>query len=191
MRPDFPAQNLEEFLAYAKAHPGELTGGYSTGSTQISLKFLQALGGIKCVEVPYEGTQQALNDLLGGHISFAFADYPNGLAQINGGKLKGLAVTESERTPIAPDIPALAEQLPGFSVMIWSGLVAPAGTPRPIVDKLYEAAKKAITMPDVKEKLTKLSINVAPQTPDEFSQFLSDDVARWKRQAEMAGLEPQ
>lgn len=191
VRPDFPAHNLKEFLAYAKAHPGKLTGGYATGSTQMSLKLLESLGGIKCVEVPYKGTRQALNDLLGGHLSFAFADYPNGFAQIRGGKLRGLAVTTPKRTPEAPDIPALAEQFPDFDVTIWSGLVAPAGTPRPIINKLYKAAKQAITRPPVKSRLSKISITVAPQTPDAFGKFLRDEVATWKRQAKVAGIKQQ
>ena len=191
VRSDFPARNLQEFLAYARAHPGELTGAYATGSSQMALALLKSLAGINCLEVAYKGTPQAVNDLLGGHIAFIFSDYPIGFTQMRAGKLRGLAVTSRDRTPLAPDIPALAEQLTDFDVTIWSGLVAPAGTPRQIIQKLYEAANQAIVRPDIKSELAKMSVDVAPLGPDDFGKFSRDEVAKWIRQAKAAGIQAE
>src|SRR3989442_1517799 len=120
VRSDFPAQST----------PGGLTAGYGSAGTQVSIAKLRALGKFSTVDVPYKGVPLAVADTLSGQISFTFADFAVGLAQIKGGKMKSLGVTSLARTPLAPDIPAIAEELPGFETVLWYGLVAAAGTPR-------------------------------------------------------------
>ena len=126
VRPDFPAKNLKEFLAHAKANPGKLSAGYGSAGSQVSQAMLRSMGGIDFVDVPYKGLPQAITDVLGGSIHFTFADLANALAQIKGGKLRGLAVTSRKRSPLAPDVPAIAEELPGYELIAWFALVAPA-----------------------------------------------------------------
>src|SRR5207247_6133012 len=109
VRTDFPAQTLKDFLALARAKSGQLTGGYGSAGSQVSIAKLKAGGGFAAVDVPYKGVPPAVTDVLGGQISFTFADFAVGLAQIKGGKLKALGVTSAQRTPLAPDIPAIGE----------------------------------------------------------------------------------
>ena len=110
VRPDFPAKNLKEFLAHAKANPGKLSAGYGSAGSQVSQAMLRSMGGIDFVDVPYKGLPQAITDVLGGSIHFTFADLANALAQIKGGKLRGLAVTSRKRSPLAPDVPATLQR---------------------------------------------------------------------------------
>lgn len=191
VKPEFPVRTLREFLAHAKARPGALTVGYGTGGAQVSVALLKSLAGVKVLEVAYKGNPQAVNDLLGGSVAFVFSDYPIGFTQIRAGKLKALGVTSRERTSLAPDLPALAEELPGFDVTIWSGLAAPAGTPREIIGKLFEAAKQAITRPEVKARLAALSVDVAPLNPAELAEFSRSEIAKWVRQVKEAGIQPE
>ncbi|HTF16211.1 MAG TPA: tripartite tricarboxylate transporter substrate binding protein, partial [Burkholderiales bacterium] len=143
VRSDFPARNLREFVAHARSAPGGLTAGYGSAGTQVSIAKLKSLGKFSTVDVPYKGVPLAVADTLSGQVSFTFADFAVGLAQIKGGKMKSLGVTSLARTPLAPDIPAIAEELPGFETILWYGLVAPAGTPRNVVNRLHDAVNKS------------------------------------------------
>src|SRR5688572_11523342 len=131
VRPDFPAKNLKEFLSYSKNNPGKLSAGYGSAGSQVSQAMLRSMGRIDFIDVPYKGLPQAITDVLGGQVSFTFADLANALAQIKGGKLRGIAVTSQKRSALAPEIPAIAEELPGYELIAWFALVAPANTPPP------------------------------------------------------------
>src|SRR5262245_63656825 len=127
-KPDFPAKNLGVFLAYVRSQPGKLSAGYGSSGSQVSLAMLKSMGKLDIVDVPYKGIPQAVTDVLGGSLAFTFVDLGNALAQAKGGKLKGIAVTSAKRTPLAPDLPALSEELPGYELIAWFALVAPAKT---------------------------------------------------------------
>lgn len=191
VKPEFPARNLREFLARVKAQPGETTAGYGTGGAQVSVALLKSLAGAKILEVGYKGSPQAVADVLGGRLTFTFSDYPVAFPQIRAGKLKGLAVTSRERTPLAPELPAMAEELPGFDITVWSGLAAPTGTPREIVNRLYEVARQAIMQPEVRARLASLSVDPAPLNPDEFGEFCRAEIAKWVRLVKEAGIQPE
>ena len=191
VKADFPAQNFREFLGYAKARPGELIGGWAMGGSQIAIVQLKSLAGVNVMDVAYKGNPQAVTDVLGGRVTFAFSDTTGAFNLIKAGKVKGLAVTSPERSPLAPDLPALAESLPGFDVTVWSGLAAPAGTPQEIVNRLYDAASKGITQPDVKARLAALSVEVSPLPPDEFAAFSRREIAKWAKQVKEAGIQPE
>src|SRR5436305_3580565 len=148
VRPDFPAKDLKAFIAHARATPGKLSGGYGSSGSQVSLAMLKQLGKLDIVEVPYKGNPKTITDPMGGSRQLTFVDLANALAQQKGGKLRGLAVTSSKRTSLAPDLPAIAEELPGYEIIAWFGLVAPAKLPEPIVQRLHETNRKALAKPE-------------------------------------------
>jgi len=191
VKADFPAQNLREFLAYTKERPGQLTAGWAMGGSQVAVVQLKSLAGIKVLDVAYKGNPQAVTDVLGGRVTFAFSDTTGAFNLIKAGKLKGLAVTSPDRTSLAPALPALAELLPGFDVTVWSGLAAPAGTPQEVINRLYEAASKAITQPDVKARLASLSVEASPLQPGAFVEFSRREIAKWAKQVKEAGIQPE
>jgi tripartite-type tricarboxylate transporter receptor subunit TctC len=191
VRADFPAETLKDFLLHARAKSGELTGGYGSAGSQVSSARLQSLGRFEAVDVPYRGVPLAVNDVISGELSFTFADFAVGLAQIKGGKLKGLGVTSVQRTTLAPDLPSLAEELPGFEVTLWYGLVAPAGTPPGIVNTLYQATLKDITKPAVAERFAGMGLDIDPMDPERFSAYIKTEIEKWSAAAKEAGIEPQ
>jgi len=191
VRPDFPARDLKEFLSHVKKQPGKLSAGYGSSGSQVSLAMLKSMGRLDVVEVPYKGIPQAITDTLGGSLAFTFVDLGNALAQAKGGKLRGLAVTSAKRTPLAPDVPALAEQLPGYELIAWFGLVAPAKTPNEVVRKLHDATVRGLAKSEVKEKFAAIGTDVAPLNPAEFARFIQAEIAHWATLVKLAGIEPE
>jgi tripartite-type tricarboxylate transporter receptor subunit TctC len=190
VKPDFPANTVKDFIAYAR-ESGKLTGGYGTAGGQVSLAKLRTLGDFPVIEVPYKGIPPAVMDTISGEVSFTFADFAVGLAQIKGGKLKGLGVTSQQRSPLAPDLPPIGDTLPGFETILWWGLVAPAGTPQPIVDQLYQASAKFMAKPETAAQLAKLGVDPPPLGPDAFAAYIKAEIAKWARDAQEAGLRPE
>ncbi|HEX7384317.1 MAG TPA: tripartite tricarboxylate transporter substrate binding protein [Burkholderiaceae bacterium] len=188
---DFPAKTFREFLAYAKDHPGKLSGGYGSAGSQVSQAMMRSMGRIDFVDVPYKGLPQAITDVLGGAVSFTFADLANALAQQKGGKLRGLAVTSEKRSPLAPEVPAIAEELKGYELIAWFALMAPAGTPKDIVASLHDATAKALAKPDVAAKFASLGTDVAPMDPAQLEAFIKSEIAKWAKMAKEAGIQPQ
>src|SRR5712691_8876431 len=147
VKPDFPARSLKEFLSYSKTR--NQSAGYGSAGSQVSLAMLKSMARLELIEVPYKGIPQAITDTMGGQLAFTFVDLGNALAQAKGGRLRGLAVTSLKRTPLAPDMPALAEELPGYELIAWFALVAPAKTPPEVVQKVHDAAVKSLARSDV------------------------------------------
>src|SRR3954470_12133469 len=141
VKPEFPARDLKQFMAYARSHPN-MTGGYGSGASQISVAQLQARGGLSVAAVSDRGVPQTVTDVIGGSIDLAFADFSLAIPQMQGGTLRGIGVTSPGRNELTPELPALAEAMPGFEATIWYGLLAPAGTPEPVVNKLYKECEK-------------------------------------------------
>jgi tripartite-type tricarboxylate transporter receptor subunit TctC len=191
VRPDFPAQTLKEFLALARAKNGQLTGGYGSAGSQVSIAKLKHGGGFSAVDVPYKGVPPAVTDLLANQISFTFADFAVGLGQVKGGKLRGLGVTSAQRTPLAPEIPAIGEEVPGYEVVLWYGLVAPAGTPREALNRIYESASAAMARPEFKARFAAFGVDPAPMGPGEFGDYIKKEIEKWSRDIRQAGIEPE
>jgi tripartite-type tricarboxylate transporter receptor subunit TctC len=191
VKPDFPAKDLKEFLAHVRKQPGKLSAGYGSSGSQVSLAMLKSMGKLEVVEVPYKGIPQTITDTMGGSLAFTFVDLGNALAQAKGGKLRGLAVTSAKRTPLAPDVPALAEELKGYELIAWFGLVAPAKTPNEIVQKLHDATVKGLAKPEVKEKFAAIGTDVAPLNPAQFSKFIESEIAHWAKLVKLAGIQPE
>ena len=189
--PDFPAKTLREFLAHAKANPGKLSGGYGSAGSQVSQAMLRSMAKIEFVDIPYKGLPQAITDVMGGAVSFTFADLANALAQLKGGKLRGLAVTSERRSTLAPDVPAVAEELKGYELIAWFALMAPAGTPKDIVSGLHAATAKALARPDVAAKFGTLGTDVGPMNPAQLEEFIKSEITKWARMAKEAGIQPQ
>jgi tripartite-type tricarboxylate transporter receptor subunit TctC len=192
VRPDFPATTLQEFIAHARRlPPGTLTAGFGSGASQMSIAQMRARGGIETTAVPYRGVPQAAADVLAGALNLSFADYAIALAQMQGGALRGLAVTAATRSELMPELPAFAEAMPGFEVTIWYGMFAPANTPAPVVEQISRAIAGYLAQPAARERLNAMGLLPAPMPPAEFGPFVRAEVAKWTAQAAEAGIEPQ
>jgi tripartite-type tricarboxylate transporter receptor subunit TctC len=191
VRADFPSKTLKEFLTQVRSQPGKLSAGYGSAGSQVSLAMLKSMGKLDVVEVPYKGIPQAITDTMGGSLAFTFVDLGNALAQAKGGKLRGLAVTSQKRTPLAPDLPAIAEELKGYELIAWFALVAPAKTPPEVVQKVHDAAVKSLSKPDVKEKYATIGIDPAPMNSAELAKFIQSEIAHWAKLAKLANLQPE
>jgi tripartite-type tricarboxylate transporter receptor subunit TctC len=191
VKPDFPGTDLKSFIAHVKANPGKFSAGYGSSGSQVSLAMLRSMAKLDFVDVPYKGIPQAITDLMGGSIAFTFADLGIGLAQAKGGKLRPLAVTSLKRSPLAPDIPAIAEDLKGYELIAWFALMAPAGTPKEIVSRVHDVTATALAKPDVVAKFGTLGTDVAPMDPAQLAAFIPSEVVKWARLAREAGIEPE
>jgi tripartite-type tricarboxylate transporter receptor subunit TctC len=173
------------------ANPGKLSAGYGSAGSQVSQAMLRSMGRIDFIDVPYKGLPQAITDVLGGQISFTFADLANALAQIKGGKLRGIAVTSAKRSALAPDVPAIAEELSGYELIAWFALVAPAGTPAPVVARLHEITAASLAKPEVAARFAALGTDVAPMNPEQLAGFIRSEIVKFGRLAKEAGIQPE
>src|SRR5262245_7387812 len=189
VRPEFPAKNLKEFLSYSKTK--SQSAGYGSAGSQVSLSMLKSMGKLDVVEVPYKGIPQAVTDTMGGQLAFTFVDLGNALAQLKGGKLRGLGVTSAKPTPLAPDVPAIASELPGYELIAWFALMAPAKTSEGIVQRLHDAAVKSLGKAEVKEKYAAIGIDPAPMNSAQLAKFIDSEIAHWAKLVKMAGIQPE
>src|SRR3954451_13535971 len=191
VRSDFPARTLKEFLTHARSQPGKLSAGYGSAGSQVSVAMLKALGKLDIVEVPYKGIPQTVTDTMGGSLQLTFVDLANALAQQKGGKLRGLAVTSAKRSSLAPEVPAMAEELAGYEIIAWFALMAPAKLPEAIVQRLHETNMKALAKPELKDKFALVGTDVAPLAPAELGKFIEAEVAHWAKLVKLAGIQPE
>jgi tripartite-type tricarboxylate transporter receptor subunit TctC len=175
-----PAKTVSEFIAYVKANPGKIAAGSGgTGSSaHISIELLKMMTGIDLVHVPYRGGAPALTDLMGGQVQVVFSPLPESIQSIRAGKVRALAVTTPTRAAALPDLPTVAETLPGFETSTWNGMGAPAKTPAAIVDKLNKAVNAALADPKIKSQIANLGGTPFPATPDEFRKFIVEETER-------------
>jgi tripartite-type tricarboxylate transporter receptor subunit TctC len=188
VKPDFPAKDLKEFMAYAKSRPN-LTAGYGSGASQISNAQLQSRGGMTIISASYRGVPLAVTDVISGVIDLAFADFSVAIPQMQGGTLRGIGVTSPTRNELTPDLPPLADAMPGFEATIWYGLLAPAKTPEPVVNRLYTTTQKILSTPAVRERLASLGMVVSTMPPAEFGDFIASEITRWTANIKAAGIE--
>ena len=190
VNPKSPAKDLPQFLDFARTRPN-LTAGYGSGASQISIAQLQSRGGVSLVAASYRGVPQAMTDVMAGVIDLTFGDFSVAIPQMQGGTLRGIGVTSATRNELTPGLPALAEVMPGFEATIWYGLFAPAGTPAPVVSRIYAECAKYLSMPETKKKLADVGVIVSPLAPAEFSAFVKGEVVRWSAEMKAAGIQPQ
>ncbi|HUL97823.1 MAG TPA: tripartite tricarboxylate transporter substrate binding protein [Usitatibacter sp.] len=185
-----PFKDLRELIAYAKANPKKVNFGSAGVGTQVHLageNFAYAAG-IDMTHVPYKGESAALTDLLGGQIQMVPANLSGAINFIQGGKLRALAVTSRERNPQLPDVPAAAEVLPGFENAGWFGLLAPAGTPQEVIDKVYRDSAKILASEEFKARLAQLGMAPVGNAPAQFAAAIREESARWARVIHERGL---
>jgi tripartite-type tricarboxylate transporter receptor subunit TctC len=182
--PSVPAKTVPELIALAKAKPGELNfaSAGSGGGAHLAAELFSRSAGISMVHVPYKGTGPAVLGVLGGQVSLMFASVPSVIQHVRGGKLNALAVTSVQRSPAAPELPTVSEQgLPGYDVVSWFGIVAPAGTPADIVKRLNEDVRRALVVPEFQERLKDEGGRSLAMTPEEFTAFIRSEAARWAK----------
>jgi tripartite-type tricarboxylate transporter receptor subunit TctC len=177
-----PVKSLDELIAYAKSRPGKVSyGSQSIGSGgHLSGEIVKAKHGLDLIHVPYKGSAPVLADLVAGRIDFLFDPITTALPFVRDGRLRALALTADKRSPLAPDVPTLAEVgHVGYDVNPWFGLTAPAGTPRPVIDRVHAEFIKALKHPEVVKRLADQGIDTVGNTPDEFTKFIQSETARW------------
>jgi len=186
-----PANNVKELIALAKAHPGELNYASSGNGSPANLAgaLLNVMAGINLVHVPYKGTAQATTDVIGGQVQLAFPSMTSTLPHVKSGKLKALAMTGSRRSPLAPDLPTVAESgVPGYQASIWNGLLLPAATPKSIVAKLNAEVVKVLRAPETQERYASMGADVLSGSPAEFDAFIRAEMKKWDKVIREAGI---
>ena len=194
VHPSFNVQSVKDLVAHAKANPGNVNYGSAGVGTvsHVSGVYFASAAGIELTHVPYKGTGPALTDLLGGHIPMAFAPIPATHANIAEGKLRGLAVTSAKRSSLLPDVPTIAEAgIPGFEASLYYGLVAPAGTPRPIIDKLNKALRTALASDEVRKRLATDGAEPTPSSPEEYAAQIDREETKWSKVVKDSGAKAE
>jgi tripartite-type tricarboxylate transporter receptor subunit TctC len=192
LHPSVPASNVKELIAYAKANPGKLSFGSGSSSARIAGEMLKTLAGFDMLHVPYRSNPLAVTDLLGGQISLVFADLSTTMPQIRAGKVKGLGVSSAQRSPLAPDLPTMAEEgVKGYELTAWFAAFVPAKTPKPIVEKLNTAINAAIADKEVQDALLKAGIEPLTSSPEELRAFVESETKKWGEIVKAAGIQPE
>lgn len=191
VHPTLPVRSLKELIALAKAKPGALnfasSGNASPG--HVAGELFKGMAKVNLVHVPYKGGGPAMIDLIAGHVEIFVAVISTAVPQVKAGKVRALAVTATKRSPALPDVPTVAETgLKGYEATNWYGMVAPPGTPTPILDRLHKATVAVLEMPDTKQALLDQGIDAAPSSPGEFSAYIKSETAKWRKVIQSAGL---
>ena len=188
--PNLAANNVKELIALAKAKNGEINFASSGNgqSTHLSAELFNAMAGTKMNHIPYKGSAPALTDVMSGQADLMFDTMLSAMPFVKGGKLKAIAVTSAQRSPVAPDIPTIAESgLPGYEAIAWNGLLAPAGTPKEVVDQINAALKKVLEAPDVKQRFDAQGFAAQWGTPADFGKFVQSEVDKWAKVVKTSG----
>lgn len=190
VRPDAPFNSVKDLVAYAKAHPGKLNYASSGSGTpyHLAAELFKAMTGTDMVHVPHKASGDARASVLGGQTDLMFDSLPTTYQQVRSGKLKALGITSTRRSPLLPDVPTVAEAgVPGYEADLWLGLLAPAGTPAPIIGRLNAETVKVLRRPDVREAFLKDGTEPIGNTPDQFAAVLKDQVAKWGKVVKFSG----
>jgi tripartite-type tricarboxylate transporter receptor subunit TctC len=191
--PSLPARNVREFIALAKARPGQITYASSGvgSSLHLTMEYFMAESGIRMNHIPYKGAGPANIDVIAGHAVALMGSMFSVAPFIRDGRMRALGVTSLKRSPIVPAVPTIAESgVPGFESIQWYGLLAPAGTPRDIVAKLNEAVVRAVREPAIRKRFADDGVEPAGSTPEAFAAVIRDDIAKWHRVVKQAGIKP-
>ena len=191
--PSVQAKSLKELIALAKANPAKLsfasTGVASVG--HLTGELINSLAGVRMTHVPYKGSGQAVTDILGGHVQLMFSGFSSTLAHIKSGKLRALAVTGAKRSPALADVPTIAEQgFPGVEATAWYGVLAPAGTPKPVITRLHGDLVNILKQPDVVQRLDGLGFEIVASTPDQFGAYIRSEIKKWAKVVKASGARP-
>jgi tripartite-type tricarboxylate transporter receptor subunit TctC len=193
VHPSSPAKNMKEWIALAKASPGKLNyGGQGIGqSGHLSMELLRMMTGIDVVYVPYKSVGLVVTDLLAGRMDAQITNLPAHVENVRSGKLRALGVTSAKRSPRLPEVPAIAETVPGFELMVWYGVCAPAGVPRPLVNKVAADVQQALATAEVQKKMEGYGVDVQFMGPEQFGSYIKAETAKWAKVIRAGGIQPQ
>jgi tripartite-type tricarboxylate transporter receptor subunit TctC len=189
VNPSSPPRTLQEFVEWTKQRSGELnygSAGLGSGG-HLAGELYNQMAGIKAVHIPYKGSGPALMDLIGGRYDYNFAGLQAAQTQVRSGKLRALAVTTPQRIPALPDLPAVAEALPGYEVVGWYGVIGPAGMPAPLVERLHDELVRVLNQPEVRERIVNDGSEPVGSSPREFRDFMAADLAKWAKVVKQSG----
>jgi tripartite-type tricarboxylate transporter receptor subunit TctC len=188
--PSFPVNNVKELIEYARKNPGKVNYASSGNGTSVHLamELFKSMTKTYMLHIPYKGSAPAVTDLIAGQVDVMFDNMPNVIGHVRAGKMKPLAVTTAQRSPQAPEIPALGETVAGYEQTAWFGVLAPAGTPRDIINRLNAEIVKLLNSAEVKERFGKQGVEVRTSTPEQFATFLRSEVDRWGKVIREAGI---
>jgi tripartite-type tricarboxylate transporter receptor subunit TctC len=192
VNPAVPANNIAEFITYAKANPGMInfaSGGVGT-SPHVSGELFKAMTGVNLVHVPYRGSALALTDLIAGQVQVLFDNLPGSIGHIKAGKVRALGVTAAKRVSAIPDVPTIGETVPGYEASVWYGIAAPKSTPAEIVEKLNHAVNAVLADPKLQARLTELGGEPMPMTPAEFGKLVVEETEKWAKVVALSGARP-
>ena len=191
VHPSVPAKSVKELIALAKAKPGSLNYGSAgnASANHLATERFNYMAGIKMVHIPYKGGGPAVISIVGGETAVLFATIPSSFQHFQTGKLRALGVSSLNRNVALPDVPSIAEAaIPGFEAIEWNGVVVPAGTPPAVIERLHQALAKALSIPDVKERIVGLGADPVGNSPAEFSAFIKKEIATWSKVIKEVGI---
>lgn len=192
VHPSVPVNNVAELLDYVKARPGKLNYGSSSNAVALPMELLKSMTGIDVLHIPYKGSGPMLNDLLGGQIHMAVAGAIASVPHVKAGRLRALGIGDARRSAFLPETPTIAESgVPGYQAVIWAGMFAPAGTPRPVVETLNAEIGLTLRTPEIREKLGAQGADPVGGTPEEWGAFLVRELEKWARVAAAAGFKAE
>jgi tripartite-type tricarboxylate transporter receptor subunit TctC len=191
IHPSLPAKTVKEFIALAKRRPGEINYASSGANNLLAMEQFNFMAGVKTVNIPYKGTGQAVQALLSGEVQVFVISPIVGMNLVKSGKLHLLGMTGLKRSPLLPDAPTVAETLPDFESVVWHGVVAPAKTPQPIINKLAQEIVRISRLPDFKERLNSQGLDVIGSTPEEFATLIRNEVGVFQKLVKQIGYQPQ
>lgn len=190
---NLPVKNIPELIAFMKANPDKLSFG-SPGvgtSVHVSGELFKSMTGTRMTHVPYKGRQFAIPDLVGGNIQLMFDNMPSAIPLAREGKIRALAVTSAKRSPAAPEIPTVAETLPGFEASSWFAVFAPAGTPKPVVDRLGAEIQRVYRLPEVQERMKTLGLEAVLSTPEQLASYQASEIVKWGKVVRDSGAKAE
>jgi tripartite-type tricarboxylate transporter receptor subunit TctC len=189
---NLPVKTINELIAYMKANPNKLSFG-SPGvgtSVHVSGELFKSMTGTTMTHVPYKGRQYAIPDLVGGSIQLMFDNMPSAIPMAREGKIRAIAVTSAKRSPAAPEIPTVAETIPGFEATSWFAVFAPANTPRAIVDRINAEIQRVYKLPDVQQRLATLGLDPILSSPEELARYQAAEIGKWAKVVKESGAQP-
>lgn len=187
----FPVNSVPELIAYARKNPGRVNYGSAGNGTSphLSMELLKSMTKVFMTHIPYKGSAPVVADLIGGQVDVMFDNVPNVVQHVKAGRMKALAVSGAKRSPLAPDVPTVAESgVPGYDVSVWFGVLAPAGTPRNIVQRLNAEIIRIIAAPEITDRFVKQGVEPRTGTPEQFGELIKSEVARWADVIKTAGI---
>jgi tripartite-type tricarboxylate transporter receptor subunit TctC len=191
VKPDFPAKDVKDFIAWGKTHPGALAFGHGSSGSLVSAAQFNAMANIDSVNVPYKGIPPAMVDLMGGQIQYVFVDVGNAATQAAGGKLRPLGVTTAKRAGLVPTVPPIGDTLKGYDISAWFGLMAPAGIPADVAKKLTDTLIAVLAKPEVKAKIAATGIDLDVQNSAELAKTIDAEIKKWAGWVKAANITPE